>query len=216
MSDRKRSAAKVGTGSGRWDRQLSTPERRETQRRQILDAATRVIAKVGLAQTAVQDVLDASGIARRTFYEHFADLGAVVVAIHAEAGQLALAVVEQAAAGVSSDPLERLRACVRAFLMLVGVNQELARVFFVEIRSLGPEEEQRHELVMQRITTLLLEGVAQGYAQGIVTRPPDELTAFALVAALEAVAMRYVRRGEAERATEAEDRLVELVLRAFR
>jgi AcrR family transcriptional regulator len=211
----KRTSVAVSEGSGRWNRKLSTPARREAQRRKILDAATQVIATTGLAHTAVQDVLDASGVGRRAFYEHFDDLRAVVVAIHTEAGKLALFAVERAAEA-TTDPVERLRVCVRAFLTLVAINQQLAQVFFVEIRSLGPEEEMRHELVLQRIATLLLEGVGQALAQGVVTRPPNELTAFALIAAIEAVAMRYVRRGEALRAIEAEDTLVDLVLSAFR
>jgi hypothetical protein len=93
---------------------------------------------------------------------------------------------------------------------------ELARVLFREIRAAGPRFEARHEAAQARYVSLLFEGIADAYAKGVATRPPDELTIFALVSGMEAVAMRYLLRREEAKAKQAAPVMVELVLRAFR
>jgi hypothetical protein len=105
---------------------------------------------------------------------------------------------------------------VSAILQVLAENGDLARVVFRELRAAGPKYASLHEAMMSRFVSLLFEGVADAYAKGVATRAPDELTIFALVSAVEAVAMRYVNRHEEERAVEATDTLVELVVRAFR
>lgn len=210
-----RTSTRRKSGTGRWDRSVPTELRREEQRTRILEAATRVIASRGLSKTTVQHVLDESAVGRRSFYEHFDDLTSLVLALASEAGQNAFGAVE-AAASKAPDPIARLQIAVDSFLGLVAANQDLARVMFVEIRVLGPEHEIRHEAMLQRFSALLMEGVAKAYAEGIVTRPPDELTVFALVSAVESVALRYVHRREGHRAPEAAPALIELIVRAFR
>jgi len=215
-TSRRRSSAAASPGTGKWDRSHTTPERRGEQRAKILAATTSVVASRGLSKTTVQHVIDVAGVGRRTFYEHFDDLPSAVLTLHTETGRLLFQAVESAVAAAPAGPVEKIRAGVHAILAMIAANEDLARVLFVEVRSLGPEHEVRREAVVQRFSAFLLEGIARAHASGDVSRPPDELTVFALVSAVEAVALRYVYRQEAARAVEATQALVELVLRAFR
>ena len=202
-------------GRGKYDRTQSSEDRHSEQRVRILDAAAEVFASKGFAHASVRDIVTSAGMSRRTFYEHFEDLRDVLLQVHDRAASLTFRIVEERIRA-TSDPMARVKAGVTAFLSVLGEQGDLARVLFREIRAAGPADEARHEALLARYVGLLFEGVADAYAKGVATRPPDELTIFALVSAMEAVAMRYVSRHEEARAVEAAPTLVELVVRAFR
>jgi AcrR family transcriptional regulator len=206
---------KTSSRTGRWDRSRSTTERRGDQRAHILSAAARVFSERGFGRSTVQHVIERANISRRTFYEHFDDLRGLLLELHSFIAQVAFQTVE-AATQAEPNRGRKLRVGVEAFLRLVAENGNLARVLFREIRALGPEHEVRREAVLQRFSSLLLEGFAHAYAEKVLSRPPDELTIFALVSAIEAVGMRYADRGEAHRAPEAAAALVHLCEAAFR
>ena len=202
-------------GRGKYDRTQSTEDRRGEQRVRLLDAAAEAFASKGFANASVRDIVTTAGMSRRTFYEHFEDLRDVLLQVHDRAASLAFRFVDERVRA-ESDPFARVQAGVTAFLSILGEKGDLARVLFREIRAAGPAEQARHEALLSRYVGLLFEGVADAYAKGVATRPPDELTIFALVSAMEAVAMRYVARHEEARAVEAAPTLIELVVRAFK
>jgi AcrR family transcriptional regulator len=202
-------------GRGKYDRARSPADRHEEQRSRLLDAAATVFANKGFPHASVADIVVAAGMSRRTFYEHFDDIENALLQVHERSAGLAFRFVEEKVRA-TTDPLARVHAGVKALLQLLSENGDLARVVFRELRAAGPKYTSLHEAMLSRFVSLLFEGVADAYAKGIATRAPDELTIFALVSAVEAVAMRYVNRREEARAVEATDTLVELVVRAFR
>jgi AcrR family transcriptional regulator len=200
---------------GKYDRSKNKRQRAEEQRLRLLEATGQMIAQHGYAGTTVQQICERAGMSRATFYSHFRDLRRAMLKLHDFAASFAFSYVSERLA-VVEDPFERLREGVRAFLGLIAEHGDMARVVFREIRSVGPEYETRREAEVERFAALLEEGVRDAFARGLVATAPDPVVVYALVAATEAVAMRYVARGEAERALEAEPMLVDLVFRAFR
>lgn len=154
-------------------------------------------------------------MSRRTFYEHFDDISDVFLHVYEQAAGMLLRIVEDAIRQ-KTEPVEKLQAGIVAYLSTFQQNADIARVIHREIRAAGPEQAARHELAVLRFASLISEGVVEAYAQGLTARAPSETTVYALVAGLEAVAMRYVQRGEESRIMEAAPELTELVLRAFR
>lgn len=200
---------------GRYDRTLSAEDRARAQRRRILDAAAEVFAARGFAGASVEQIVERAGMSRKTFYEHFTDLKDVLLKLHDRSASLAFRFVE-AASRSESEPIEQLRAGVRAFLGIVAEYADLSRVVFREVRAAGPQHEVHRDVVLGRYVALISERLTEAYARGEIARRPDELTVYALVAGLESVAMRYVSRHEESRATEAVEPMVALILRAFR
>lgn len=200
---------------GRYDRSLSADERARGQRRRILEAAGEVFAQKGFAGASVEQIVERAGMSRKTFYEHFSDLKDVLLKLHDRSASLTFRFVE-ASVRSESDPIEQIRAGVRAFLGIVAEYADLSRVVFREVRAAGPEYEVHRDIVLARYVTLIMERLTEAYARGAVARRPDELTLYALIAGLESVAMRYVARGEATRATEAVEPMVSMILSAFR
>jgi AcrR family transcriptional regulator len=201
-------------GRGKYDRRTSPEDRAKEQRRRLFAAATRVFAKKGFAGATVDAIVAEAGTSRRTFYEHFDDLKDVLLLLHDRIANASFRLIEECVRA-QTHPNDQLRAGVEAFMGLIVHFSDQARVLFREVRAAGPEHEVRREALLSRFASLLFEGVTRAKALGIATKPPDELRIFALVAAMEAVAMRYVERRDESRASEAVDPLVDMVIRTF-
>ncbi len=199
---------------GKYDRGQSPEARVKDQRRRLFAAATRVFARRGFGASTVDLVVAEAGVSRRTFYEHFDDLTDLLLQLHERLSTAAFRAIDLSARA-EQDPDAQLRAGVGALLGLIAGFSDQARILFREIRAAGPEHEVRREALLGRFASLLFEGVARSHALGIAKRPPDELRIFALVAAMEAVGMRYVDRNDEARATEAVGPMVDMVLRTF-
>jgi len=206
---------KRAPGRGKYDRSRSATERRREQRGLLLTAAAEVFAAHGWAGATVAAICSKSGMSRRTFYDHFSDLKDALLELHAEAARFAWLWVEGRVAA-TRDPLEKVKTGVEAFLQVLALHGDVARVIFREVRALGPRYEARRQAELARFAELTKKGLLAAKRKGLLSRAPDELTLYALVAAVEAVGMRFVERREEHRAVEAAPALVELIIRAFR
>lgn len=201
-------------GRGKYDRSSSSDERARAQRRLILGAASHVFAERGWANATVEAIVSRAGISRRTFYEHFDDLRDCLKALHERITKTAFRAVEQSVSAQIA-PGEMLRFGVTAFLGSIAAFPHVARVLFRVAREAGPEFEAAHEAMMDRFVKLMFEGVAYSHSVGTAQTAPDEVRVFALVAGMEAVAMRYVMRGEEAKALDAAPVIVDMVEKVF-
>ena len=199
---------------GNYDRTPTPDERQKEQLRRLLDAAAHVFAEKGWADATVEAIVTRAGMSRRTFYEHFDDLRDCLLMLHDRVTKAAVRAVEAQVNG-QADPREMLRLGVTGFLGGIAAFPHVARVMFRVVREAGPEFEPMHERMMGHFARLVESGVAMAYEQGRVKEPPDELRVFALCSAMEAVAMRFVMRGEEEKALEAAPILIEMVRKVF-
>jgi AcrR family transcriptional regulator len=215
MAARKKGSAVRAPGRGKYDRTRSSDERAKEQLGRLLEAAGHVFAEVGWADATVEAIVSRAGMSRRTFYEHFADLRDCLRVVQHKATRRAFRAVEMAVESASSSPNDQLRLGVTGFLGGIAAFPHIARVLFRVVRAAGPEFETVHEEMMGRFAQLFHDGLVAAHAMGTTTVPPDELRVFALVSAMEAVAMRYVVRGEESKALEAAPALIDMVERTF-
>jgi AcrR family transcriptional regulator len=205
-------------GRGKYDRTRSPDERQKDQRRRLLDAAGHVFAEVGWADATVEAIVNRAGMSRRTFYEHFDDLRECLMTLHQKVSKVSFRAVESSV-HAQTDPPEKLKMGVTAFLGGIAMFPHMARVMFRVIRSAGPEFETAHEQMMARFAKLVLDGVLSSFDHGGRGKMPAdgqvELRVFALVSGMEAVAMRYVHRGEEAKALEAAPVLIDMVQKTF-
>jgi AcrR family transcriptional regulator len=215
MAARKKASAVKAPGRGKYDRTRTSDEREKEQLSRLLDAAGHVFAEMGWADATVEAIVSRAGMSRRTFYEHFADLPDCLRVLQHKATRRAFRAVEMAVETARSSPHEQLRLGVTGFLGGIAAFPHIARVLFRVVRAAGPEFEKVHEEMIGRFAQLFHDGLIAAHAMGKTTLPPDELRVFALVSAMEAVAMRYVVRGEESKALEAAPALIDMVERAF-
>ncbi|HVU04286.1 MAG TPA: TetR/AcrR family transcriptional regulator [Polyangiaceae bacterium] len=200
-------------GPGKYDRSQPTDARRSEQRQRLLGAAAQVFARHGYTGASVDLVIREVRMSRRTFYEHFKDLEDTFLAVYETGQRLLEARVEEAVAR-EEDPVAQVREGIIAYLRAVGGSAALARVLYHEIHAIGPAEHARHEAMRDRFARLWAKGFENGFRKGLAKRIPDDVTIYALSTAVEAVAMRYLDRGEEAKILEAAPALVALALTA--
>ena len=201
-------------GPGSYDRRLSPEERREEQRRTLVDAAAHVFSRDGYASGSVASILQASGLSRGTFYRHFRDLREVFLAVQARAADVLLDRIESAFVA-ETEPPEKMRASVAAYLTLVAERGDLSRVFHREALLSGKEYGELRRQNLARIEQLFKDGLRRAMERGFVRRMPQDLTIYAVIVAIEGVALRYLEEHREHELGEALEPLLRLCARAF-
>ncbi|MFJ8816405.1 TetR/AcrR family transcriptional regulator [Amycolatopsis thermoflava] len=99
-------------------------DRGEQERAGIIRAAHRLIGRGGTG-TAIEDILRAAGVNRRTFYRHFPSKDALVLAMQREAGELVRDRLRAAAEG-AADGRAAVIAWIEEFLA-IGWHERRSR-----------------------------------------------------------------------------------------
>ncbi len=198
----KRASPRRAPGPGKYDRSRSAAERRREQRTRLLVAAAQVLAEQGLAGTTVDRIVRRVSMSRRTFYEHFRDVSHALLEVLEGSADLLYQRVAQALAA-EADPAAKLVGGLRAYLESMASFASLSRALYTEIPALGPRHGARLDANRERFLALWTAQFAEAFRQGLIPTLPDEATHFALVAGVEATALRYIKRGEEARLLEA-------------
>jgi AcrR family transcriptional regulator len=90
-----------------------SPSRRESRRRDILEAALACFAENGFHQTGMADIVQRSGMSHGAVYGYFASKDDIIEALADDRRQTEM--ILNAAARQADDPIEALRALVRAY-----------------------------------------------------------------------------------------------------
>ena len=91
--------------------------RLDLQRVRLFEAAARVFARVGYAEASAEAIARDAGMSKATFYEHFSNKEECIIALFDRAAEIVLAAMAEAAQAAGTDPVERMRAGTRAFLL---------------------------------------------------------------------------------------------------
>jgi AcrR family transcriptional regulator len=140
----------------------------EERRRQIADAALKVIAERGLGRFTTQAIAAEIGVTDATLFRHFASKEDIVLAALDR-------VEERLFAGFppeDPDPLVRLERFFRFRASLVGANPVIARLAFSEElpHAAGPRGAQQVESWKQRSLDFIVSCVDDAAAQGRIPR----------------------------------------------
>ena len=140
----------------------------EERRRQIADAALKVIAERGLGRFTTQAIAAEIGVTDATLFRHFASKEDIVLA--------ALDRVEERLfegfPPEDPDPLVRLERFFRFRASLVAANPVIARLAFSEElpHAAGPRGAQQVESWKQRSLDFIVSCVDEAAAQGRIPR----------------------------------------------
>ena len=135
-------------------------ERFRRQRRDLLDAAAVLAAEHGVAGTSVASITSAAGLAKRVFYEHFADKEACFVEVFRAFGAdyLRFALDTAEAAGDRSAR-ETIRAVIRALVSYRGADPRLIAAIRAEARpdsALAAAYDEQHRQVADLLVAVAL------------------------------------------------------------
>jgi len=163
----------------------------EERRRQIADAALKIIAEQGLGRFTTQAIAAEIGVTDGTLFRHFASKEEIVLAALDR-------VEERLFEGFppdDPDPLARLERFFRFRASLVGANPVIARLAFSEELShaAGPRGAQQVESWKQRSLDFIVSCVEEAAAQG---RLPPSLPVQEIGMMVMGTLLALVRFGE--------------------
>lgn len=151
-------------------------ERRHRRRQQLLDATLELLGTRGGGAVTVRSVCREARLTERYFYESFADRDALLSAVHQDV--VAAARDALALAVAASEPADRVRAAVEAFVALIIDDPRKGRVLLVEAMR---------EPVLTRQGAVSLPDFAALVRHQLPPGPGREATAVATVGALVAL-----------------------------
>ena len=139
----------------------------DDRRIELLDTALRLFLTHGYERVAVQDITDAVGVAKGTFYHYFASKADLLAQVCEWQVGLQFERVEKALAETPGDAVARLRTVITLMWGWKRDNREIAETYS---RVLYTDENQALRLKLQESLTrfhpLLTGIVAQGKAEG--------------------------------------------------
>jgi AcrR family transcriptional regulator len=131
-------------------------ERFRRQRRDLLDAAAGLAAEHGVAGTSVASITTAAGLAKRVFYEHFADKEACFVELFREFGAAQLrAALDTAEAGGERSAFGTVRSVIGSLVTYRGSDPRLIPAIRAEARP-GTALEAAYDEHHRQIADLLV------------------------------------------------------------
>jgi len=154
-------------------------------RERLLDTGLRVLHERGFNATSVQDITEAAGVPKGSFYNHFEskeDLGAEVVLRYLESSNKTQAVLRDP----KFSPYARLR---KYFEGLVQVAEKKEFCGGCLLGNFGAELSEQSEMIRVRVSqefstwsTMIANVIAEAQAEGQISKdlPASTLAAFVL------------------------------------
>jgi AcrR family transcriptional regulator len=135
-----------------------TAEQRRLQRReQFIDAGLELFGTLGLRRTTIRAVIRESGLAERYFYESFATLEELLLAVYERIVEGLTARTLDAITVAGPDPREQARAGLSAFARAVMADPRAGRVLLIEVVNAGEVLHRRRRAVRQAFADVIAE-----------------------------------------------------------
>jgi AcrR family transcriptional regulator len=165
-------------------------QRRAVRRAALIAAGLDLLGGSGMQATSVRAVCARAGLTSRYFYESFADLDGLLLAVFDSlAAEVARAVVS-ASAAAPAEARAKARAAIAAFVTLIVEDPRKARVLFVEARGSEALERRRFEALHGMAAIVAAQG-REFYGLTTGDRLAD-VTAFMLVGGLSETLMAWL------------------------
>jgi AcrR family transcriptional regulator len=180
---------------------------RAHQRQRLIEAAAAALAEQGYGRLTAARVTELAGVSSRTFYQHFEDLWACLLAAYeTEAGLLCAEIENACEAAVEQDRLERAQTGIATALAFLAVEPSVARLLSAESPpQIAALAAARRDLV-ERLGAMLRAALEAGGAT-----PLPGLERRLIGAALALVSARAAA-GDPQRLRDLEPELSELLL----
>jgi AcrR family transcriptional regulator len=150
-------------------------------RTQILLGASQAFGAKGYAETSVEDILKASGVARRTFYRSFRSKADVFEQLF-EAATMMFLQAMRTAADLGKTGEEKIANCIDVYLSGPRTAGPIFYVFQSEIMRPGSALAARRTAVIDELVEMMGDGFADFHGHDA-----DPLVVRGVVAALENV-----------------------------
>lgn len=161
------------------------PEQRRAERRErLLAAALDLFTTTGYQQAKIADLCTGAGVSTRNFYEEFASKEQVLLTLHEEINERAMArVAETLRAVEGADAVTRIGTLLDTFVATITADPRMPRLNYVEAVGVSVELEEQHQKWVSRWATFIETEASHAAGAGLSPERDYHLTAIALVGA---------------------------------
>jgi AcrR family transcriptional regulator len=136
-------------------------------------------------------------MSKATFYAHFANKLACILALVDRANEVvAEAMAKAARSAGNGDAAARMHAGTRAYLQSIADHPEFARTLLVEIAGAGPKAMAKRDQGMQLFAAILDAENGAAARRGLSPRFASPYDSYAIVGGISELVSRHVRLGE--------------------
>jgi AcrR family transcriptional regulator len=159
----------------------------KTERRMIMDAAIKVMARNGYAGMSVAEVLSEAGLSTRAFYRHFDSRETLLVALMRRESESVGRSLERAVA-LAPHPVAALEAWLECYLDVFYEPRRAARTALFASPAVRASYPLADELREQRriFCRPLIEALRRAHEAGAVRSPTPEADAYSMFALVRA------------------------------
>jgi len=162
------------------------------RRQRLLDAALELFATRGYARTPIEALCSAARVTTRHFYELFASREALLVALYEQVvGEVRKAVLA-AFLAPESDPQQRIRMGLNAFIRSYVEDARRARIGVQEAVGVSPALELRRREVIHEFAQIIRSYAESLAAAGLLPRRDFHLVSVALVGAINELLVEWL------------------------
>lgn len=183
---------------------------RLSQRERLLEAMTELAAVKGFAAVTIADLVAHAGVAKPTFYEHFADKQACFLAVYDGILGAGIAAINDALDPAASVE-ERVVHGIRALLTFMAADDSRARFFLLEAGSAGDAAMDRVTMAHRAFADYYISLREQVREHAPEYPPVSPVRAQAIVGAVNEPMCGILRDGTADQILELEGEIVAVV-----
>ena len=182
----------------------------QNQRQRLIAGVGQALGEHGYGRLTVARVIDAAGVSRTTFYQHFDNKQSAVLAAHEDAFERLLCLVLRACDAQQEWPL-KLKASIGATLRFAAEEPDRARL--LTLGALSADRTIGRRLIASRDHFAVL--LAAGRRHSTLGLPPTEITERALIGGIASLIAARLTDGDPAALPDLEPQLVELVLTQY-
>jgi AcrR family transcriptional regulator len=165
----------------------------ETPRLRLVGALATAAAEKGYAATTIADIVRHARVSKRTFYEHFADKEACLLAGYQHVSDLLMDVLRNTDIPFDRPWTERVRAITAAYLGALEQLTAVNRALLLEVQAAGAEAYRLRARTQRRFADLLCDLVEEGRRNGKgAIKPLTPTLALAIVGGINELTLHAV------------------------
>lgn len=163
----------------------------------LLQGMAEVVQQKAYASITIADIVQAAGVSKRSFYEHFDGKEACFLALYRAANASALRTLRDA---VSPDQpwQSQVAQGFQAYFSHLAAGAGLLRALFIDIHDLGVKGALARREVMQTLAGFMLETVNAPTASQSVRTPLSSMLAMAAVGGINEWILMAIERDQLE------------------
>ncbi|ASF38086.1 TetR family transcriptional regulator [Halobacillus halophilus] len=138
-------------------------------KQKMIDVSIHLFDKKGFTETSIQEIVDELGVTKGTFYYYFTNKQELLTTIHLNFIEFLLKKQDEILQDEAKDSREKLRAMIYMVLQSINERKKSARIFFREMRNLGPkyleQNVEKRDQFRKNLQQLVEEGIRKGEFQ---------------------------------------------------